>query len=143
MSERKYRQRGYQDEDNQRPQRRPGPPRGARPGPRGRGLGKPTANVFRCAVCGAKQPTRDVKLTSQCKKCGADLHTCTHCTHFDTSARWQCRQPIEQPVKGKAKRNECSLFVPKTTQEFARDARRPPSGSSNDARAAFDALFKI
>jgi hypothetical protein len=142
MSDRRYRQRGYQDDDGSREERRPGkppPPREKREGPRGRGLGAPTATVFRCAVCGRKQPAPGVAaVAATCLQCGTDLHTCTHCLHFDTSASNECRQPVVARVAKKSKRNECELFEPKQAAEFAADQQRPA-----DARAAFDSLFKF
>jgi len=139
MSDRKYRQRGYQDADSgERPARRPGPAGARSPGPRGRGLGKPTATAFRCAVCGARQPASELGFDAECDSCGADLHSCTHCRHFDTSAPAECRQPVAERIANKAKRNRCELFEPRTTQELAGDGDRP-----EDARAAFDALFKL
>ena len=139
MSDRKYRQRGYQDSGGERRERAPRRPRDERPpGPRGRGLGKPASTVFRCAVCGEKQlASAEVERESTCWKCGTDLHTCTHCRHFDTSAPRECRQPVEEHVSAKAKRNACELFAARETQELGR------SESPSDAKAAFDALFKI
>jgi len=141
MSERKYSQRGYMEDDraDRRERRKPGPRRGGAPGPRGRGLGKPTATVFRCAVCGDRQSGREVAVDAVCGKCRADLHTCTHCTHFDPSVSNECRQPIRDYVSSKAKRNQCELYTPRATQEFAADRRDRPS----EGKAAFDALFKI
>lgn len=151
MSDRKYGQRGYQDEDRGRPREKPAPgPRQPDPakGPRGRGLGAPTATVFRCAACG-KRVELGGELTAEatCPHCGADLHSCSHCASFDSSVRNECRQggatlpdgSREVRIAKKTKRNECVLFAPRATQEFARDSTRPP----DDPRAAFDALFKI
>ena len=138
MSDRKYRQRGYQDQPDDRSRERragPGPRPPGPPGPRGRGLGKPTASVFRCAVCGHRQ-TPGMKPEAKCEGCGTDLHTCTHCAHFDPSATHECRQPIVEPIRGKARRNDCDLFAPKVAQEIAQDS------GPKDPRAAFDALFK-
>lgn len=139
MSEQKYRQRGYKDDDwNQSHERRPAAnaPRERPLRPGGRGLGKPTATVFRCAVCGHQQSAL-IELASTCGKCGTDLHTCTHCAYFDTSAPNQCRKPGVEYVASKAKRNQCGEFEAKATQEFAKEQAAPLSG-----RAAFDALFK-
>ncbi|MEM7584061.1 MAG: hypothetical protein AAF560_11810 [Acidobacteriota bacterium] len=144
MSDRKYRQRGYQDSDRDRGSHRgrsssPRPPRPE--GPRGRGLGKPTATVFRCAVCGEKQ--RDdlqIVFDSRCWKCSTDLHTCTHCRHFDTSAPGECRRSAPDYVASKAKRNTCGLFEPKAAQEVDASAG---NDTPSDAKAAFDALFKL
>ncbi len=135
MSGRKYRQRGYQDDEPRERGGRPGPRGPRKEGPRGRGLGKPTATVCRCAVCGAEQEGA-IAVDSQCR-CGADLHTCTHCLHFDTSAPLQCRQPIEERVAAKAKGNRCGHFEARRTAERAADSDTPASGKS-----AFDALFK-
>lgn len=142
---RKYGQRGYQEDDRETPEKRsPSKPRPSGESrhsplkPRGRGLGKPTATVFRCAVCGHQQSVTFGE-DSVCGQCGTDLHTCTHCTFFDTSATFECRKPITEPVMSKAKRNQCELFEPKATQEFAKEEGPGPT----KGKAAFDALFKI
>ncbi len=142
MSERKYGQRGYMDSDRDDRPRGPKRPRSERrPGPRGRGLGKPSVTVFRCAVCGHKRaPGTPVELESTCGKCGADLHTCTHCRHFDTSAPGQCRARAPELVAAKAKRNACELFDAREAQETAGGAG---GETPSDAKAAFDALFKL
>lgn len=139
MSDRKYRQRGYMDDDRaDRPRaRRPAERRGPPSGPRGRGLGKPTATVFRCARCGQRQTAPEVPVGAVCPHCGSDLHTCTNCAHFDPAAANECRQPITDYVASKAKGNPCQHFAPKAAQEFAADRDRPLEG-----KAAFEALFK-
>ncbi len=93
--------------------------------------------MFRCAVCGAKQVASTVEVNSTCSKCGTDLHTCTHCTHFDSSLRNECRLLDITYVSSKAKANSCPELVPKATQEVGKDE---PS-KKVDPRAAFDALF--
>jgi len=141
--DRKYRQRGYQDSGSPSPRSRgPQPPREKPEGPRGRGLGAPTETVFRCARCGEKRAIADpIAVDTVCAKCGADLHTCTNCIHFDTAARSECRRHAEIPARvlKKSTRNECPLFAPKTAQELGK-GDKPAPGS---ARAAFDALFKL
>ena len=65
---RKYGQRGYMEGDRREPsgaggrsgggasmRREPPPPRHNLDRPRGRGLGAPCEQTFRCAVCGTKQ----------------------------------------------------------------------------------------
>ncbi len=88
-------------------------------------------------MCNAEQDAGAIGLESQCHKCGADLHTCTHCVHFDPGAPLECRQPVAERVAAKAKRNRCELFAPRTTAERAAGRDTPTSG-----KAAFDALFK-
>jgi len=141
MSDQKYRQRGYRDDDRDRERRdrkqQQLPPR--REGPRGRGLGAPTSAVFRCSDCGRRVAVAaGVELDAVCPGCGTDLHCCVSCTHFDPSARFQCRQDIAQPVPKKRKRNECPLFEPKQVMEFESDSG---AKSPEEARAAFDDLF--
>ncbi len=146
MSDRKYVQRGYQDSGRSEGERRPQPqgPRERPEGPRGRGLGRPTESVFRCAACGEKLfltgEAGEIAADATCSRCGADLHTCATCVHFDTGVRWECRQPIPARVARKRDRNDCTFFQPKTVQEFAAESSKPAPG---DPRAAFDALFKM
>jgi hypothetical protein len=156
---RKYGQRGYLDGERREPsrggagggapvRREPPPPRHNLDRPRGRGLGAPSEQTFRCAVCGTRQAAPEAEaFAAVCEKCGTDLHTCTHCTHFDTAARWECRRGDERqaaglgPVSRKSKRNDCALFAAKATLEFAQE--KPASAADpEDPRAAFDALFK-
>jgi hypothetical protein len=140
MSDQKYRQRGYKDGEKKEERRgdRPSILREAPTGPRGRGLGKPTATVFRCAACGFKQSLEAAtQLDATCVKCKADLHTCSHCLFFDSGLPRECRKPIEVRIKVKTKRNECVLFAARTTQE-----QEVEVAGVRDARSAFDALFK-
>jgi hypothetical protein len=144
--DRKYRQRGYQDSG--RPQDRSRAPQEPRPkpeGPRGRGLGAPTETVFKCNACGTRQVLgAEVAPDAACAKCGAALHSCSNCSHFDTSARWECRvwQTVPERIVKKRAANACPSYTPKTVQEFGKEERSDPSDPS-DPRAAFDALFKL
>jgi len=137
MPDRKYRQSGYQDSggtDTGSPKR---PKRAQKEGPRGRGLGARTVSVLKCSRCGTKMSAAPSAL-DVCKDCGADLHTCTNCKHFDSSAPKECRQPIGTRIAAKAKANDCEFFEPKALQEFAPST---PGGSAADAKTAFDDLF--
>ncbi len=156
--DRKYRQRGYMDSDrdrdgrDRRPAERP-KPSGPRPpiditGPR---LPRLLQNVVaaRCFNCSTALP-QDVDWKGKCPKCGADLHCCKQCAHFEPSTRFQCLKPIPQRIPVKDQANQCELFSPRVT--VARDAApvnnnsvapvQQPPRSPNDARAAFDSLFK-
>lgn len=139
MSDRKYRQRGYQDEPRgQRDQPKPSAPQGS--GPREERIGPRTPNmpgfrdVIRCARCGNLVGQTD---EPRCKRCGADLHSCAQCLHFDTSARFECTQPVPARVSPKDARNECGFFAPRVTVE-----RETGSTAPTGARKAFDDLFK-
>lgn len=143
MTDRKYGQRGYQDSPREPRAPRPSgppPPRDPAQGPKGRGLGAPTATVFRCAECGKQQQLEaEVAFEAVCASCGADLHCCANCTSFDSSAHNECRKGVEPRIPKKRVRNTCTQFSPKATQEFSREAGR---AAPDDPRAAFDALFK-
>ena len=93
MSDRKYRQRGYQDE--------PREPRGERKpeqkkeyAPRGQPPIAPKTfsmpgfrEVVKCARCGNELTVATAwSATGQCPRCQGDLHSCAQCSHFDTSA---------------------------------------------------------
>jgi hypothetical protein len=142
MSDRKYRQRGYQDDE---PARRPAgapkgpggpPPRGDRPeGPKTPNL-MPTRQVVRCSRCGGEIAApygADVR----CSKCGSDVHTCQQCVYFDPGAPLQCMQPVPVRIAPKDVKNSCTLWEPRRTVE-----RETHSASANSARSAFDDLFK-
>jgi len=127
-------------DDRERPRQRGSAPKARVEGaPRGRGAGLPAEVVFRCAVCG-----QNVKLLGEiepqtvCPKCGKPLHSCTNCAFFDPAAPLECRKPLETRVDSKARANRCSFFSPKTVRDLS---SRGPAGP-DDARAAFDALFK-
>jgi len=142
MSDRKYRHRGYQDDDRDR-EPRPKKSQDRGPGqfdgaPRGRGLGAPTAVVFKCAVCGNSMKQVDVEFDTPCPGCGKPLRTCTNCTFFDTSSRFECKKTLMARIESKTKANRCKHYQPKAV----RDLRSAKIENPNDARAAFDALFK-
>src|SRR4051812_7604236 len=149
MSDRKYRQRGYQDEPRERQQ--PKAPRPIEPRAPGRELqsasGPKTPNlmgmqeVFRCARCGNKM-TLPVDSASACPRCGVAVHSCINCMSFDTSARWECaQQALTARVAAKDERNLCAFFEARTTVERQTGTAASASGTSS-ARQAFDDLFK-
>ena len=136
VSDRKYKQRGYMDDDSGGKRPRSTGPRERSDKPRGRGLGKPTKSVFRCSRCGRQEVVSSLSPETICSQCGEDLHTCTNCSHFDTSARYECREAIQEAFPKKSKRNDCELFSAKTTQEFESESLSP-----GDAKSEFDSLF--
>jgi hypothetical protein len=150
MSDRKYRQHGYQDEPREPRRDRPAEkkeyaPRGQPP------IAPKTFNmpgfreVVRCARCGDELTVAVAwGADSTCGRCGADLHTCAQCAHFDTSAAFECQQTIPARISPKDARNSCSLYEPRTTVERETKSSSSASGggSPTSARKAFDDLFK-
>ena len=147
MSERKYRQHGYQDDDRDR--QRPAaqakrPPQDRTPGRQLQSASGPkTPNlmgsheVFKCSRCGNRLAV-PVEALATCARCGAAIHSCINCASFDTSARWECIQTLPARVSPKDERNTCTFFQPRTTVE--RQTGTPVGPPS--ARQAFDDLFK-
>ena len=138
MSERKYRQRGYQDNPRDRERQGPKPPQGPREKPEGPKTPNLMASheVFRCARCGNRLAL-PVESDSRCARCGVDLHSCIQCVSFDTSARFECTQSIPARVSPKDAVNICALFTARTTVE-----RQTGTPGPTSARQAFDDLFK-
>jgi len=147
MSDRKYRQRGYQDDSSERPKpsapkpaHEPGAPAGARrisqDGPRN--INMPGyREVVRCAQCGYVL-SPEIGPDTTCLRCGVDLRTCAQCVSFDPGSRFECMAGVPARVSPKNARNTCTLFSPRTTVE--RETTTPKVDSS---RKAFDDLFKF
>ena len=98
-----------------------------------------TRTVSRCAECGALLQNLSDPV-GQCPKCHFDLHSCKQCEHFDPSSRFECNQPIPARISPKDKRNDCSLYSIRVMIE--KETSSKGSARPNDARAAFDNLFK-
>ncbi len=153
--DRKYRQRGYQDEPRSRGPKGPSAPKPPQERAPGRLLQDPAGpktpnlmaahEVFRCTRCGNRLAV-PVEIDARCSKCGVAIHSCIQCLSFDTSERWECTQAakLSARVAPKDEQNSCTLFAARTTIE--RQTGTPPSsgssGPSNSAKQAFDDLFK-
>jgi len=148
----KYRQPGYQDSDRgdreprrqetrkAPPERKSGPPRWDHAlGPRPVNL-PGTRSVSRCAQCGTVLQGAANSGEGQCPKCGFELHSCKQCTYFDPGSRFECMQPVKERIAKKDARNDCALFEIRVTRE--KETSTPASLKPNDARAAFENLFK-
>ena len=141
--DRKYKQHGYmedssKDEPRKDRQQRPAKQNGMkRYGMRDGGTAR---SGIRCARCGKTLTAilGAVVTDSTCENCGADLHTCTNCSFFNTSSRYECTKAIPTRISPKDSRNECSYFTGAVFVERTFEANATPQ----DARKAFDALFK-
>ncbi len=140
----KYRQRGYQDDDRNRESPPPREDNRERAPRRGYGPREPKAvnmpsfrEVLKCARCGALV-TSAITFDTTCLKCGSDLHSCAQCTWFDTARRFECGQPVPERVTPKQSRNTCTFFEGRVTVERETHSNVGP----RSARQAFDDLFK-
>jgi hypothetical protein len=140
----KYRQHGYQDRDRaDKPRRESGEkPASASPkrdntfGPRPVNL-PGTRAVSRCTQCGTVLQSSP---GDKCPKCGFELHSCKQCTYFDPGSRFECMQPVPLRIAKKDARNECTFYEIRVTRE--KETSTPASLRPNDARQAFENLFK-
>lgn len=148
MSDRKYRQRGYQDEPRAPRERQPEQAK-KEYAPRGQPPIAPKTfstpgfrDVVKCARCGAELTIAAAwSATGQCARCQGDLHSCAQCAHFDTGAAFECQKPVAVRISPKDVRNTCTHFEPRTTVERETKSAPSPSGASS-AKKAFDDLFK-
>ena len=140
MSDRKYRQRGYQDSKPETPKSS-----GDKPARKDNTFG-PRAiqmpgrrEVSRCSQCGTVlQGLPDP--VGKCPKCGFELHSCKQCTYFDPSSRFECMQPVPERIPRKDVRNECAFYSIRVMVE--KETSTPSPVRPSDARQAFDNLFK-
>jgi hypothetical protein len=147
----KYRQKGYRDsEQRDRDRQRREPPKPRTPEERQlRHMMERSAQIIlRCHQCSADAgPVEGLDPAAVCSACGAALHCCRNCAHFDTGARWECREAIPAAVLDKTSANSCELFKANTVLDATGRRAGGLSGgggaaSPSDARAAFDNLFK-
>ncbi|MGB8060893.1 MAG: hypothetical protein WCF26_03290 [Candidatus Sulfotelmatobacter sp.] len=97
-----------------------------------------TREVSRCSQCGTV--LQGMPSDEKCPKCGFELHSCKQCTYFDPGSRFECMQPVKERIAKKDTRNECTLYEMRVTRE--KETSTPASLRPNDARAAFENLFK-
>jgi len=99
--------------------------------------------VVRCHACGRNvQDYAPITVDSTCPNCSAPLHCCRACTHFDSSARWQCKAEIPAAISDKAKATDCSFFGPRLVLDFTGRRSSTNGPTSNDPRSQFDNLFR-
>jgi hypothetical protein len=151
---RKYRHQGYQNSGDEERERVSRPPREnltTEERIQRRSMRKATTReaneVVRCHDCGRDvQDFGTISPSTECPHCQAPLHCCRTCTHFDSSARWQCRAEIEEAVGDKGKANRCGLYQPRLVLDFTGrrgTAAGPGAGAKpSDPRAQFDSLFR-
>jgi hypothetical protein len=152
----KYRQHGYQDRDREQKPREEKPRQGSRerqsgekpasvpPARRDYSMGPKPVNmpgtraVSRCAQCGTV--LQAIPPTGLCPKCGFELHSCKQCMYFDPGSRFECMQPVTERIGKKDARNDCAFYEIRVTRE--KETSTPASLRPNDARQAFENLFK-
>jgi len=145
---RKYHHQGYRDSEREERSREKPPPRKEltkeeriqRRSLR-HAIDREANEVVRCPNCGRNaQSLGAITFETACPHCGAPMHCCRTCRHFDSAARWQCRAEIPAPVGDKTKANHCVEYSPRLVLDVT--GRRTGSGPAGDARSQFENLFK-
>jgi hypothetical protein len=79
-----------------------------------------------------------ISRSDECSHCGADVHCCLNCVNYDPYSHNRCREPQAEWVSNREKANFCDFFTPNNQTA----AGRPRKAAANDAKTAFDNLFK-
>ena len=72
----------------------------------------------------------------ECETCGADLHACRGCGHYDPGAYNECRESGAERVLDKELANRCDWFTP------GAGAAAGAAGGRAQAKADLDRLFR-
>jgi hypothetical protein len=71
--------------------------------------------LVQCHACGeeiALGSAERVGFRAECRRCGADVHTCCNCAHCDPTAYNECRESSAERVLEKERANRCDYFGP-------------------------------
>lgn len=97
-------------------------------------FGESEKKTYHCHKCGHEIDVDGLQRRDECRACGADLHVCKNCEHWDPGAHNQCREKIAEHIPDREKANFCSFFVFKNGEAPADDAQLK-------AKARLAALF--
>jgi hypothetical protein len=90
-----------------------------------------------CHACKKEIPADSaIGRREACPSCSADLRCCLNCQFYDSAASKQCREPVAELVREKAKANFCDYFIFMEGRTDARDDSR------SQTRKALDDLFR-
>ncbi len=89
-----------------------------------------------CAHCGETLDIvgNQVGRRDTCSGCGAELHCCRNCRHFDLSVSKQCKEPFAEVPSDKDDANFCDFFQ---IGEGGLSARASHEGMLSAAEALF------
>lgn len=89
-------------------------------------------------MCGAKLDVLFNQLGRRdvCPSCGAELHACVHCRHYDETVAKECKEPFAEVPMDKESANFCDFF------QLGEGQQRQAGPSKADLLSAAEALFK-
>jgi len=90
-----------------------------------------------CGKCGAKLDVlyNTVGRRDVCPSCGAELHACIHCRHYDETVAKACKEPFAEVPSDKEEANFCDLY------QIGDGADRGGASDKAAALSAAEALF--
>lgn len=91
-----------------------------------------------CGKCGTRLDIgfNQVGRRDECPSCGAELHACIHCRHFDETVAKECKEPHAEVPNDKEFANFCDFY------QIADGADRGGNRGRAEAMSAAEALFK-
>lgn len=94
------------------------------------------SDKLQCWKCGAslEDLAQPLGRRAECPACGAELHVCRQCRHYDTAKAKQCRELAADEIKYKTRANFCEWFQAGTGTQAG-------TNQVGSGRAALDALF--
>ena len=95
------------------------------------------SNELVCWKCGASLEDLPQPLgrRAECPACGAELHVCRLCRHYDTAKAKQCRELAADEIKNKTRANFCEWFQARAV------AYAGSTSSASGGRSALEDLF--
>ncbi len=91
-----------------------------------------------CGKCGSRLDVmfNQVGRRDLCPECGAELHACVHCRHYDQTVAKECKEPFAEVPGDKESANFCDLY------QIGDGSDRGGKASKSAAVTAAEALFK-
>lgn len=91
-----------------------------------------------CGNCGADfgMVFNQVGRRDTCDACGAELHACIMCRHYDETVAKSCKEPFAEVPDDKTGANFCDLF------QLGEPRKRDSGPSRDQLLSAAEALFK-
>jgi hypothetical protein len=90
-----------------------------------------------CGKCGAKldEIIATVGRRDECPSCGAELHACIHCRHYDETVAKACKEPFAEVPIDREDANFCDLY------QIGDGNNRGGAGQKQALLSAAEALF--
>ena len=70
---------------------------------------------MQCHACQSEIPIaagESIGFRDTCDRCGADLHACLNCAHYEPTAYNECRESNAERILDRDRANRCDYFRP-------------------------------